>query len=357
MLHFFLLLLYIIFVCMLPIKKKQICLILCLIPLFLFIVFQNGWTPDNKSYESEFIDAHTNWLFNIYSLKGEYGFALLCAIMPSFRLLVAFQMALFSFALYIIFNNYIPKKYWIISFIICWTDFNFMIMSLSAMRSCIAGSIFIIAMHLRFKEYKILPILMVVPLFFIHKTSTILIPFLILSKNMSKRNLAILYGIVLAFIIIIFINPSAIFSKVSVFLSDNDNLGYNSYIAESSGGGINPIVLLLTTSCLIYIMYMNMKMKNTYKDHVDFNYICAMLLFFFQLSGIPMVTRFTVFFGPFALICYVDMLRHDKKTAPFFVSYVILYNFYYLVFFLPKMGAWETLSEYHSILVITSLLY
>lgn len=353
MLHYFLLLAYIIIICLLPIRNKRLSLVLCLIPLFLFVVFQNNWTPDYESYEDSYWEAHSNWLFSYFSLKFEYGFALLCALMPSYRMLIAFQMALFVIALFIVFYNYIPKKFWILCFIILWTDSNMLIMSLSAMRSCIVASIFIIAMHLRLNGYKVLPILLATPLFFFHNSALITLPFVLIGKNISKKVLYILFCLLFVYIIVNFINPGFLVQNVNSLLGDSEEMGrYTYYIDQYANGGAGNIIMkLLITLSLLFMMYMEIRMKRSNKDHVDFYFISTIFIFFLQGSGIPMVTRFTTYFGLFSLVCYTKMLQNDKSPmSRLFVLYVILINTYYLAFFVPRMGQWETLHYYHSIL-------
>ncbi len=326
---------------------------LCLILLFVFIVFQDNWTPDYESYEDSYLEAHSNWLLSYFSLKGEYGFAILCSLMPSYRMLMAFQMGLFAIALYIIFYYYIPKKYWILCFIIIWTDSNMLIMSVSAIRSCIVASFFVIAMHLRLNGYKILPILLTVPLFFIHNSGFVVLPFVLMGKNISKQILYILYALLLIYVIVSFLEPSFLVRNAQSLLGDNEEMSkYTYYINQYAKDGIgNILIKLLITSALLFLMYMEIRLRRNNKNHVDFYFICAIFLFFLQGSGIPMVTRFTTCFGLFSLVCYSRLLQYDKTPmSRLFVLYLILIDTYHFAFFVPRMGQWETLQYYHSIL-------
>jgi len=353
MLHYFLILAYIVIVCLLPIKNKRTSLILCLIPLFFLVVFQNNWTPDYETYEDSYIEAHENWLFSYFAMDYEFGFALLCALMPTFRLLIALQMGLFMTALYIVFYFYIPKKYWILCFVILWTDSTMLIMSLSAMRSCVVASLFVIAMHLRLNGKTLLPILIAVPLFLFHKTGILTLPFVIMGSNISKNALNIIFSLLFVFILVGYINPSFLLQHVQSFFSDKEEFSKYAYYTNQSfsAGASNMLMKLITTSCLLFLMYMEIHLKRLYKYHVDFYFLCAIFIYFLQGSGIPMVTRFSTYFGLFSLVCFTRMLQNDKTPlSRFFVLYVVLFNIYYFAFFVTRMGQWETLRQYHSIL-------
>ncbi len=328
-------------------------MILCLIPLFFFVVFQDNWTPDYETYEDSYLEAHENWLFSYFSMDYEFGFAILCSLMPSFRWLIALQMALYVTALYIIFYYYIPKKYWILCFIILWTDSNMLIMSLSAMRSCVVASLFVIAMHLRLNGKTILPILIASLLFLFHKTGILALPFVLMGRNLSKNALHVIYGLLIVFIIVGYLNPSFLLQNVQSFFSDKDDFSKYAYYTKQSfsNGGSNILMKLISTSCLLFLMYMEAHLKKVDKHHVDFYFLCAIFIFFLQGSGIPMITRFSTYFGLFSIVCYAKMLQNDKTPlSRLFVLYIVLFNIYYLAFFVTRMGQWDTLHYYHSIL-------
>ena len=353
MLQYFLILAYIVIVCLLPIKNKRTSLIFCLIPLFFFVVLQNNWTPDYETYQESYLEAHENWLFSYFSMDYEFGFAILCSLMPTFRWLIAFQMGLFSIALFIVFYYYIPKRYWILCFLILWTDSNMLIMNLSAMRSCVVASLFVIAMHLRLNGKTLLPILIALPLCLFHKSGILTLPFVLMGRNISKNVLFVIYGVLFFFIVVGYINPNFLLQTVQTFFADKDDFGKYAYYTKQSfsDGASNILMKSILTSCLIFLMYMEVHLKKINKYHVDFYFMCAIFLYFLQGTGIPMVTRFSTYFGLFSLVCYTRMLQSDKTPlSRLFIWYIVLFNIYYLAFFVTRMGQWETLRVYHSIL-------
>ncbi len=353
MIPYLLLLFYITIICLLRLKNKRTNLLLCLIPFFVFMATQQGWTPDYEDYEKYYEEAQNFWQVSYFALKFEFLYAWLEHIMPSYRMLIVTQMALYTIALYILFYYHIPRKYWIVSFILFWLDYNMLLMSVSAIRSSIVASLFIIAYHIKTRGYIIPPIILVVISIFFHRSALLLLPFIIIPKHLNKSvfNVIISFAIIIA--ILTFIIPSSFNQVLNNFLNDNEELSsYTYYTAAQTHSIGNFIVQLLSTACAFFVISVAVKNRDKTPCYDDFVFICT--IFMIVLKIIPdlgMTTRLFNYFGPIILVCNAKILQIDRtKLSYLYIGYSILFAVYYLTRFVTSMAAWESISTYKSIL-------
>lgn len=353
MIPYLLLLLYIIIVCSLNIKNKKVALLLCLVPFFVFMASQQGWTPDYDDYERYYDEAKDYWQVSYFALKLEFLYAWLEHIMPTYRLLIVTQMALYTTALYILFYYHIPKKYWIVSFILFFLDYNMLLMSVSAIRSCIVASLFVIAYHLKSLRYKVPPVVLVIISVFFHKSALLLLPFILIPKRINKNIFNILLASVIIIAVIAFFSPSSFNQTLNVFLTENEELsGYTYYTNAQTHTLGNFIVQLISAACAFYVISIAIKNKDISPIYEDFVFICAIFILVLRIiPDLGMTTRFVNYFGPIFLVCNAKILQMDRqKLSYFYVGYSIIFAIYYMARFVTSMEAWNSISSYKSVL-------
>lgn len=353
MIPYLFLLLYILIICSLKLKNKRVSLLLCFIPFFVFMATQEGWTSDFEDYEKYYEEAQNYWQLSYFALKYEFLYAWVEHIMPTYRMLIVTQMLLYTIALYILFYYHIPQKYWIISFLLFFLDNNMLLMTVSAIRSCFVASLFIIAYHLKSKDYRIIPIILVILSVFFHKSAVLLIPFILIPKHVNTTVFKLIIGIAVIVVLLVFITPGSFNNLLNSFLNDSEELsGYTTYTNAISHTIGNLITQLLSTACVFYLIYIASNNRRTNPIYDDFVFIST--IFILTLRIIPdmgMTTRFVNYFGPIMLVCNAKVLQMDKnKWSYLYVGYTLLFAIYYLVRFVPAMGAWEAIRNYNSIL-------
>ena len=314
---------------------------------------QEGWTPDYEHYEQYYEEAQNFWQISYFALKYEFLYAWVEHIMPTYRMLIVTQMLLYTIALYILFYYHIPQKYWIISFLLLFLDNNMLLMSVSAIRSCFVASLFILAFHLKSKEYKIFPIILVILAVFFHKSAILLLPFILIPKHVNPTLFRIIVALTILVILLVFISPSTFNEALNVFLDDSDELsGYTYYtnaIAHTLG---NLITQLLTTLCIFYIISVAVSNRESNPNYDDFVFISTIFILTLRIiPDIGMTSRYMNYFGPVMIVCNAKILQMDRKIISYlYVGYTLLFAVYYLVRFVPAMGAWEAIKNYNSIL-------
>lgn len=352
MIPYFLLLLYIIFICVI-IKDNKKCLFFCLIPFFLFMATQLGWTPDYEPYVAEFDIAHQDWRLSHSFLNFEFLFALLNTVLPSYRLLLFAQFGLFSIALYILFYYYIPRKFWIFAFLLYWVDYNMMLMTVSAVRSCFALSLFIIAFHLRNKSQLLIPYVLLLLSVFIHKSSIIVLLLFLTCEFRGKITTILFSSFVGAIIVLILINPDIFNYYLSDLLESSDRFAsYNAYTEAktlSLGAYLNRLLRMM---CAVFLLTVFIK-KKVDKDYCIYISMVLSIVLFSLLSmpNVGAVTRFCVYFGPMQLVCYSKLSSLGVgKIRYLLFGYTLSFDLYYLFLQAPNMPSWENYIHYNSIL-------
>ena len=353
MIPYLFLLFYIIIICSLKFQNKKVTLLLCLIPFFAFMASQQGWTPDYDEYEMLYDEAQYNWQVSYFALKLEFLYAWLEHIMPSYRLLIVTQVSLYTIALYILFCYHIPPKYWIISFVLFWLDYNMLLMSVSAIRSCIVASLFIIAYHIKSLGYKFLPTILVVLSIFFHKSAILLLPFILIPKHVNIKVFRLITFLAVVIAVLAFIMPSSFNQILNDFLSDSEEFSaYANYTNALTLSVSSMIARLISILCVFFVIFVAIKNKDKNRHYDDFVFICTIFILVLRIiPNIGMTTRFINYFGPVILVCNAKILLMDRtKVSHFYVGFSVLFAIYYMVKFLPSMGAWESYSNYKSVL-------
>lgn len=353
MIPYLLLLLYFIIICSLNIKKEKTTLLLCLVPFFVFMASQQGWTPDYDAYESYYEEAQDYWQVSYFALKFEFLYAWLEHTMPTYRMLIVTQITLYTIAIYILFYYHIPRKYWIVSFVLFFLDYNMLLMSVSAIRSCIVASLFIIAYHLKSLGYKVFPFVLVVLSVLFHKSAFLLLPFILIPKNVNRNIFKILIAAAIVIAVLAFIIPSSFNQTLNTLLNENEELsGYTTYSDAQTHTLGNLIVQLISAACVFFVISVAINNKDINPNYEDFVFICTIFILVLRIiPDLGMTTRFVNYFGPIVLVCNAKVLQMDRtKLSYLYVGYSIIFAIYYMVRFVTSMGAWESISTYRSVL-------
>lgn len=353
MIPYLLLLFYIIIACSLKLKNKKVTLLFCLIPFYAFMASQQGWTPDYYDYEALYEEAQLNWQMSYFALKLEFLYAWLEHIMPSYRMLIITQVTLYTIALYILFYYHIPRKYWIISFVLFWLDYNMLMMSVSAIRSCIVASLFIIAYHLKSLGYRIPPFLLIFMSVFIHKSAILLLPFILIPKHVNKLVLRLIIVLTAVIAAMVFVMPSSFNQALIAFLNESEEFSsYMNYTNAQTLTVTGMMVRLISIICVFFVISVAINNKDKNQHYDDFVFICAIFILLLRIiPNIGSTTRFVNYFGPIVLVCNAKILQMDRTNKSYlYVGVSILFAVYHLMNSLPSMGAWESYRIYKSVL-------
>jgi len=351
MLHYFILLAYILVICIIPIKSSKVKLLLCFIPFFLFFASRVDWTPDYYNYEELFYQIHDNKQYSIDSNISEYGFKFLCIILPSYRSLIWVITLLYTSSLYLLFYKFIIRKYWLVAFIILFVNHQFLLGTISAMRSCVVASLFIFALHAKLNRLKIIPFLLLIVAFFFHRSAIVLIFFLAFER--FKHSRTVLYWIVVLIFILItisFLNPSFFSSKLlGILESSNTFESYSQYISISKLSVFFYINILINVFIIITNIYLLVKSKN-------YSFWLLLSIFYYTILSIPnigMISRFTSYLGPAILVglsSWDEMGVKYKLLKYSYIGIIIASCLYFFIFSFTKYSGFHLYINYHSTL-------
>ena len=220
-------------------EKGRFSLVFSLILICLMISLQRGWGGDGNTYYSYFNyyhDEYSSWkdLFED-TRHGEIGFKIVYFLLPTFEATQFLFSTYYCIALFLLFDNFIPRKFWTLYFIFLFTNRPMLMGSLCAIaRTGMAVSSFIIGIYLLSKRKRLWYVLILLFASLFHKSSLLFLPFVLIPPRPMKLNVQFVTIALVLLAIVSVVIPSAWSSIVENFLSVNYTLdGYMNYIDKN----------------------------------------------------------------------------------------------------------------------------
>ena len=315
MVAFYILAFYIIIISLCKFKSKNKQLLVCLVPLFLFIATRIGWTSDYFAYEDMYDMQHdwtfVDYMFTMMDVKFEPGFFLLIKLCPSYRFLVVIVSACFIFAIFLIFKNYVPSKYLFVVFILWFFNPNFF-SSISAMRSNIVISLLLLAVYAKINNKNPISICLVILSGFFHRSGFIFIPFFLISNDFLLKYWKLSFlGSILVIGVALFL-PSFWTSTLKDVLEDSSMSGYTYYIEVNSFGLGYYLFTFMRISFILYIFYLIRR----YEINDFQSYLLCFLIFYYVLASIPnlgLISRIITCIRPLFSVAMCNVLTIDRN--------------------------------------------
>lgn len=262
---------------LIPIQSNrgyQIKLICSFIPLYLFGALRVDFGFDYSGYEEQFYDINSYYDWKKVNDHSEIGYLLLQRIIPSWRLLIAFQSLLVCIAYYILFYKYIPRKHIVLAFILLFlTGDKTIFFMFSAIRNSIAISLFLLSIPLIIEKRTVLYVCLSVLAMQFHTSAILVMPlmYIICYKNNFDRRSLLTACIIIFFIIITPVDRLVVL--ITPFMNDYFSR-YDSYLETFSGMGDTRTVLVYFSSMFfLYCIFINI-----YRNKIDRTTLCLFLL-------------------------------------------------------------------------------
>lgn len=335
-------------------KNKKLFVRLAFFELFLFAALRYQFGNDYISYYQHYLTIQQGG----NPFRMEVLFTALCRIMPSYYWLVAFISLIYVGALYFLVNRNIDKKYiWSSLALLLINPYVFLI-DVSAMRQCLAISIFIVALDFAFNR-KIIPYMaLIITAAAIHTSAIILIP-IYWYVNIKKFNKPAVI-LVVCLLAVMLINEDLFNNTVGWvlrLLEGRTSWSYSNYFEE---GGRNTLrATLLSSISLVYIL-LNLPHVQGKAFFFAKLWLLAVVL---NMLGyrLSMLSRIEMYFNIFSIVAF-PLIWHQGRSRRFFKSslmntinrillpvlmVVVLLLRYYSFFTNPL---WERFATYHTIL-------
>lgn len=299
-------------------------LLIAIFLLFVFYAFREGFTADYYNYEDVYNWFHGYGLANIEENRDiEMGFQFICAVLPSYRLLIILFTFLFCACAFVAFKYYVDPKYWWFLIIILFCYSQFLNGNMSAMRSGIVTCLFFLSIIIKHKNKIsfILAVGILLLAFTVHKSALVLLPLLFIpARPLNKFTLYIIYCVAMVFIYASVFYAQEI-NAIAMLLSNNlFEEAYLDFFEEDlkTGFSIITFIKLVIKAALLYLT-----LETTRKEEDSNKSIFIILTAVFYLIylipsgvGVGMITRFYTYFVFPCLIgtsYTIERLNNQKK--------------------------------------------
>lgn len=284
---------------------------------------------DYDTYESEFNDIKRFFGSGNYQSRFELGYVYLNWIMPNFRSLLVFLSAFTCITYYFLFNNYIPRKYYWLGFLLlALSGNNMLFFQMSGLRNAVAINILTLSIPFiekrQIKKFAALTTLG----FMFHSSIIFFMPlayFVGTSRKITKRE-----NMVWLLVILFFIVASATF--VISYASTLINLYFDQYalytdIAEEQV--YERSILMYGFVLLMFAMtFLIMKKINLSKSEN----IMVRFFFLFLISLMlgSLNFRMSQYFAPFLIITTIAFVNKIKQPMLklIYLSCILLFLWY-----------------------------
>ena len=332
--------------------------------IFAFLAVRYDFGNDYMSYFDGFTwgESFSNELDIDTETHNEPGWQMLCQLFKplGFFVFVAVLTAFECFVFYRFVKEYVPEGYyWLAIFLFVFTP-SIMLIGSSAMRQMLAIAIFVNSIkYLRGR--RLIPYLISIFLATqFHSSAVILYPLYLLSfyqdKSASIKTNSL---IIIAFFILSLSSKHMmnIIEYVASFAGEEESMDYylENAVFQEGGSGFGYIVQIAIFCYLVLTLHMRDP-----KNRVLFLILMLSTFIIPFASVIPMMGRFSFFFGACGVACYPIILKDDvvnnpnglnfrKVSSIFVLSMVVVLTIYeYITFFMSPVWI-EKFSAYHTI--------
>lgn len=301
------------------------------------VSLQRGWGGDFGFYffNFEYQKGQSFHDLLVDDEHGEIGYKLFMSVMPSFQIGFAAAMAIWCFSVAFFFYHFVPQKWWFFAILFVFFDRPILMGMISSFpRMAIANSFLVFAIYLfKIKERR-WGLLLLVPAFFFHKSVLfLLILFLLPTKPLKGKSMALVF-LVLLFVIAVMFMPSLWVNLGQSLIEGVDAISnYSSYFDDAQTFERRGLSLLV----LGYWVYLLVKfgMEDGLSKTEYLLIMCALVrIAFNMLPDLGMSVRFYYFIDLYffaGMACIIDRLPKNDPNR-WGVALTLLFVFWFLGF-------------------------
>lgn len=343
MIVFFILLLFIVIVCLIPTKDKKsrkVKLFVSLLGLFIIMAFRVDWAPDYVPYMELFDQSKYLSFKDIISSKAgvETGYLILQYLLPSYRCLLVTVSLWFCICLFVFIIKFIPDKYWFFAFILMFLDSNAILGNISGIRTSIAVGFLLLAIISLARGRKLYYIVLLLAASLFHTSALLFLPLFIFSRkqSISKITKPFVFFILLA--IASTIIPQSFVNTVEFLLNNLDSIQkYYIYIENMGELGFRGLSFIFIFFWL-YILLKELRKPG----HTEFEYTImrfSLLWFVFTLApAVGMSSRF-YFYLDFIFIAAIIIVIKNLDDIPIKILTTFSLLVYYGMDIIPRLSS------------------
>lgn len=281
------------------------------LPLFLFGALRVDFGNDYSAYEDIFYENHYEYSFQYNeSAHAEYGFQLLCYLMPSYRSILVLNALLLCLALALFCERNVPRDFlWLAVLLIFLNVEKNIYGSLVGIRNGLAVSIFLLSsVFIQRRNIILFTVITVIAILF-HSSALFFMPIAFLVGINREINLKEIFIWIVVIVTILLMSVSSMMRFIEPYLVDS----YESYTAYLEGGHRG---WLLTTTCivLVYIVFiLFFGNKSTFNKNQNSLIRLGLLYLVTSLLG-SMAFRAGYFYNMFFIGTICTMMSTTKKS-------------------------------------------
>lgn len=319
-------------------KSNKNLFLIAILFLFVFSALRYNFGADYQSYLSDYREAKAYGYDSHFEIELLFG--LFLVIFPSYTSFIATMSFLWFATVFLLARNKVDSRLlWLYLFYILFTE-ECVVDSWVALRSALCMVLFVAAIELITNDKRIFGAAVLVSCCFIHLSSVVFLPFILLGNRSKKLFTSPLFiCIIIAFgIYTAYSGKGELYMWLSTFLSDNtENFRkYSNYLEVTTGSSsvIRTLAFKLLTIIPFLYLFMGLK-KESNKEYIVYYQISLIACSLTLILGSGMVSRFLMVMNPFFIVSLIRTIRYTKKDisllAVFCVLFVSLYSFSHIL--------------------------
>ncbi len=321
MIVYFSVLLFIILVCWLSKEKGDGAFTLgaCIFAIYLMISFQAGWGGDWEAYNTSFLYYNGMSLSDILAedrRQMQFGYKFLYSILPSYRVVIFIFSAWYCVALFILFKQLIPRKWWPLAFLFLFINRPLLMGALAAIsRTGFAASAFIIGLYFLSKGQRLRFVIIILIASLFHTSILFLLPFMFLPTSQGRIDPAA--GVALFSVIFLFflLSPSSWTGFVEQLIMSTDTFSeYEVYLEEDSKERMIS-VLTVFSFFWVYELFVHSRESGLSKNEYLLMYMALIQIAFSFLPSVGLSGRFYYYINYGFFAGMMVLLEKEKKEA------------------------------------------
>lgn len=272
--------------------------------LFMFAALRYRFGNDYMGYYYQYLTIRRG----MHTTFDEPLFVMLNKISPSFYILIAITSFFFVFTVYqLVRKNVSVENQWISVLIFVISPYLFL-MNLSAIRQCIAMTLFVVSIRFVREKRLLLYVLCIIVATMFHKSTWILLPIYFIANEKNVREKHIIWIIIGMICLLFTTNFSRITNWFATVMDDANYLHY-----ASNGMTNSARATLLTSIFFVYVLGNLPKLQGT--DLVYAKLYLIGLAFGICAIRMSMLTRAQMYFDIFGIIAIPAILMNNRGKA------------------------------------------
>lgn len=321
-------------------------LVISLLPLLVMTATRVNWLPDDSSYEVLWDVEHymdfKQYIAYAQDRKFEPGFWLIEQL--PFNMTTLLISSLYIVAIIVFCVTFVPDNYY--SVFLAFSIYNAQFCSsISARRSCVVISLFLIAMCLKLHRKNYYAILVILLSGLFHRTGYFLLPLALIPLDFAKKHLKVLFVSTVVIIGLVVAVPSFFNNFLNDALEDSSFSSYTYYL-EAKDHSIGHYVMQFFNIGLLYLCIYIYKMCDSDSDKYSLLLLITVVSLCLSILpdiGIGRIKAYIAFLK-FAFICYTIHITREsaeKKLANLMTLGFIVFAIYDYSWFLGAIKSYN----------------